>query len=59
MKLIWLYIPDFRKNGMLSSIKSIKKTHISVDEYSIKETEDGDEPFWEEHKNCSGFVISD
>lgn len=58
-KLIWLYIPDFRKNGMLSSIKNIKNTTISVNEYAIQEVEDNTQPFWEEHKNCSGFVISD
>jgi len=43
MELIWLYIPDFRKNGMLASITKISATTKNLDELSIT---DEIEPYW-------------
>lgn len=45
-ELMWLYIPDFSKNGMMNSIKSIHGRYT-------------DEIIWEEHPDCSGITVSD
>jgi hypothetical protein len=44
-KLIWLYIPDFNKNGMMSSIRSVPKTSKDV---STRKIVSSSEVFWEE-----------
>ena len=57
-KLVWLYIPDYNKNGMLSSIKHVSKSDRDIATMKFKPGGEG-EFFWEEVKNCSGFVVSD
>lgn len=44
-ELLWLYIPDFEKNGAMDHIKSIPGVN------------EGDPPFWEQDELCSGFKI--
>jgi len=44
-ELLWLYAPDFDKNGAIDSIKSIPN----------KKGVDGN--FWEQSDFCSGFAI--
>ena len=45
-ELMWLYIPDFSKKGMMNSIKSIHGRY-------------SEEIIWEEHPYCSGITVSD
>lgn len=44
-ELLWLYLPDFEKNGAMD--------HIT----SIPGAEEGDPPFWVEDELCRGFEI--
>ena len=46
-ELLWLYIPDWTKDGMMSEIKSIPHTVLE------------DTPYWTESKNCAGFEVPD
>jgi hypothetical protein len=45
-ELLWLFLPDFEKNGAMDHILSI----VGVNE--------GDETFWEQDELCSGFKIN-
>jgi len=55
-ELLWLFIPDFDNNGMLSSIKDIKDIIIDPKTKSVKFSKD--KVYWKQHPTCSGFKIS-
>lgn len=44
-ELLWLYVPDFRNQGVLSHIKEIPCANGSI--------------CWKESENCAGFNVSD
>jgi hypothetical protein len=46
MTLLWLYVPDFDKNGSMAAIHAVPNTN-------------GTGNYWEEDPNCSGFSVSD
>lgn len=54
-ELLWLYVPDYSQNGVITSIKKIKD--IGYD-YNQKKIISKDTMFWEQNEECSGFVIS-
>ena len=51
-EVLWLYIPDYNKNGQMAHIEKIPS---KGQKFSNME-----EPyFWEQSAECSGFIISD
>lgn len=50
-ELLWIYIPDYMKNGAMNSIKSIPNKKINGEEDPV--------PYWEEAEDCAGFEVSD
>lgn len=62
MKLLWLFIPNWEQDGMLTTIKSIPKVNkhlMSINgTYGKTESADDDEPFWEQTEACAGFRVS-
>ena len=52
-RLLWLYVPDFNKNGALNTIESVGRAG------SPKSGDQQDEPLWKQTDECAGFKISD
>ena len=46
-EVLWIYVPDFRREGTLNSIKSVPNRAGEAGNY------------WEETEPCAGFVVSD
>lgn len=63
MELLWLYIPDWEQDGMMSTIKKIPKpkkaTMMSLRNVEDLTDDNPDEPFWKQNDACSGFRTSD
>jgi len=55
MELLWLYVPDFNQNGIMSSIKEIPDQ--PKNQFS-KTIEKSNGIYWKQDGECSGFVIS-
>ena len=55
-ELLWLYVPDFKKNGVMGSITEIADIGYDPESKSI---EGVDDIFWRQNDECAGFVISD
>jgi len=50
-KLLWVYAPDFERNGAIEEIKTIPN-RIDGFEYPTPN-------YWEQEENCSGFKVGD
>ena len=51
-EVLWLYVPDFNKQGQMSEIDKIPNPGQTFDNMEAPY-------FWEQSKECSGFYISD
>lgn len=57
--LLWLHVPDFKKKGILRTIKEIQNPLVSLKPLSkIEKKEIRNTVFWKEETDCAGFNVS-
>ena len=53
-ELLWLFLPNWDNQGAVETINSVKQPEVSL----TSETTKG-EHYWEQTKDCAGFVVSE